>query len=125
MEVITVGEVEIRPSEHLALARGRALHLSQRELEVLCGLARRQGRIVSREDLYESVWGRRLRPSDRSIDVYVHRLRSKLAHAMPEWVYIHTHFGFGYRLAPELSQPVHKTAAHAGEAVSQTWKGQP
>ena len=71
-EVLKAGELEIRPSEHLALAGGRALSLSVRELELLAALARREGRIVPREELYETVWGapmragrplgRRLRP---------------------------------------------------------------
>ena len=57
-----------------------------------------------------TVWGAPLRPDDRSVDVYVHKLRSKLARAMPEWRFIHTHFGFGYRFQPEPSQRFHNTA---------------
>jgi DNA-binding response OmpR family regulator len=109
-EVLAVGELEIRPADHLALAHGRALSLSVRELDLLAALARREGRIVSREELYETVWGAPLRADDRSVDVYVHKLRSKLALALPEWTFIHTHFGFGYRLAAEPSHPFHKTA---------------
>ena len=100
-EVLTVGELEIRPDEHLARARGRALSLSMRELDLLAALARREGRIVPREELYETVWGAPLRAADRSVDVYVHKLRTKLAAAMPEGRFIHTHFGFGYRFQPE------------------------
>ena len=109
-EVFAVGELEIRPADHLAFANGRALSLSVRELDVLAALARHEGRIVSREELYETVWGAPLRPDDRSVDVYVHKLRSKLAAALPEWAFIHTHFGFGYRFQPEPSQRFHKTA---------------
>ena len=104
-EVLLVGELEIRPHEYLALARGRALRLSVRELGVLTALARRAGRIVGRDDLYAMVWGGTLRPDDRTVDVYVHRLRSKLAHAVPDRRFIHTHVGFGYRLAPEPFTP--------------------
>ena len=50
------------------------------------------------------------RSSDRSVDVYVHKLRSKLATALPEWELIHTHFGFGYQFQPELPQRFHRTA---------------
>ena len=107
VEVLTAGELEIRPSEHLARARGRALSLSVRELELLAALARREGRIVPREELYETVWGSPLRGQDRSVDVYVHKLRTKLAEALPEWGFIHTHFGFGYRFQPEPSQLFH------------------
>jgi DNA-binding response OmpR family regulator len=106
-EVLIVGELEVRPSEHLARARGRAIPLSVRELDLLAALARREGRVVSREELYETVWGAPLRGQDRSVDVYVHKLRTKLARALPEWQFIHTHFGFGYRFQPEPSQVFH------------------
>jgi DNA-binding response OmpR family regulator len=106
-EVIKTGELEIRPSEFLAIAGGRALALSVRELELLAALARRPDRIVSREELYRTVWGEPLRTTDRSVDVYVHKLRTKLARALPEWSFIHTHFGFGYRFSPERSRTVH------------------
>jgi DNA-binding response OmpR family regulator len=109
-EVLSVGELEIRPMDHLAFANGRSISLSVRELDLLAALARREGRIVSREELYQTVWGAPLRADDRSVDVYVHKLRSKLALAMPEWTFIHTHFGFGYRLAAEPSHAFHKTA---------------
>jgi DNA-binding response OmpR family regulator len=109
-EVIKAGELEIRPSEFLALAGGRALTLSVRELELLAALGRREGRIVPREELYQTVWGASMRMSDRSVDVYVHKLRAKLANALPEWRFIHTHFGFGYRFQPELSQRFHNSA---------------
>ena len=82
-EVLRAGELEIRPSEHLARARGRTLSLSVRELELLAALARREGRIVPREELYETVWGAPLRAEDRSVDVYVHKLRTKLAARCP------------------------------------------
>ena len=109
-EVIRSGELEIRPSEYLALAGGRALTLSVRELELLAALGRREGRIVPREELYQTVWGAPMRASDRSVDVYVHKLRAKLAQALPEWRFIHTHFGFGYRFQPEPSHRFHKSA---------------
>src|SRR3954451_23763824 len=102
-EVLKAGELEIRPVEHLARARGRALSLSVRELELLAALGRRAGRVVPREELYETVWGTPLKAEDRSVDDYVHKLRTKLAAALPEWGFIHTHFGFGYRFQPEPS----------------------
>ena len=103
-EVLRVGELEVRPGEYLALARGRALTLSVRELELLAALARRQGRVVPREELYETVWGTPLRAQDRSVDVYVHKLRAKLTWALPSWRFIHTHFGLGYRFAAEPAE---------------------
>jgi DNA-binding response OmpR family regulator len=101
------GDLEIRPRDGLVLASGRALTLSVREFHLLVALVRRSGRIVSRAELYGLVWGSPLRAGDRSIDVYVHKLRVKLEDALPDWRFIHTHVGFGYRLAAELSHPFH------------------
>jgi len=56
-DVLRAGELEVRPADHLALAQGRALSLSVRELDLLAALVRRQGRIVPREELYATVWG--------------------------------------------------------------------
>ncbi len=105
-EVLTIGPLEIAPDEHLARADGHALTLSIRELRLLTELARRADHIVSREDLFELVWERPMRNGDRSVDVYVRKLRVKLDAALPEWQFIHTHFGFGYRLAAEPRRPV-------------------
>jgi DNA-binding response OmpR family regulator len=100
------GLLELHPDQGLALASGRALSLSAREAALLAALMDRAGQVVSREDLYQRVWQRPLRRGDRSVDVYVHRLREKLAAAHPgRW--IHTHIGFGYRLEPPRSPDVH------------------
>lgn len=101
----TVGPLEITPDEHLARVDGHTLMLSLRELRLLTELARRTDRIVSREELFEVVWERAMRPGDRSVDVYVRKLRVKLDTAMPDWRFVHTHFGFGYRLAAEVRPP--------------------
>jgi len=98
---MVVGELEIRPSEYLALANGRPLRLTVRELDLLTALAERRDRIVSREELYQVVWDESYRKADRSVDVYIARLRHKLDEALPGRAYIHTHFGFGYRLSSE------------------------
>jgi DNA-binding winged helix-turn-helix (wHTH) protein len=118
-EVIRAGDLEVRPADHLALARGRALSLSMRELELLAALARRQGRIVAREELYATVWGAPFRDQERSVDVYVHKLRSKLAGAIPGCRFIHTHFGFGYRFEPEHSADFVGQHRHSADFVGQ------
>jgi DNA-binding response OmpR family regulator len=89
------------PGEQLVRVNGRTLMLSIRELHLLIELGRRADRVVSREELFRLAWGRKMRAGDRSVDVYVRRLRVKLERAEPGWQFIHTHFGFGYRLAPE------------------------
>jgi DNA-binding response OmpR family regulator len=100
------GELEIRLGEGLVLATGRALTLSVREFELLVAMARRQGAIVAREELYRTVWGGELRDGDRSVDVYVSKLRVKLETAMPDRRFIHTHPGFGYRFQPQPSREI-------------------
>ena len=99
-----MGPLQIVPDEHLARAEGRALMLSIRELRLLTELARRADRIVTREELFRLVWGREMRVRDRSVDVYVRKLRVKLEAALPDWSFIHTHFGLGYRLAADRRQ---------------------
>src|SRR3954454_19382689 len=99
--VYRAGALEVRPSEYLALAANRPLSLTVRELALLAELARNGERVVTREELYEAVWGGRRRSSDRSVDVYVSRLRAKLATAIPNTSFIHTHFGIGYRFSAE------------------------
>jgi DNA-binding response OmpR family regulator len=104
---ITAGGVEIRPDEFIASVEGHPLHLTVRELQLLGALVGRAGRIVSREELYTVVWGEPYRKSDRSVDVYVGKLRQKLEETVPHALFIHTHFGFGYRFSREPSQRFH------------------
>ncbi len=100
-ERLWVGPLEIVPNDNMAWAMGRALALSVRELCLLTELARRVDRPVPRKELYVLVWGHEMRSGDRSIDVYVRKLRVKLEQALPGWRFIHTHFGSGYRLTAE------------------------
>jgi len=101
--ILYAGELEIRLGEGLVLATGRALTLSVREFELLAAMARRAGAVVTRGELYSAVWGGELRDGDRSVDVYVSKLRGKLEAAMPDRRFIHTHPGFGYRFQPQPS----------------------
>ena len=80
-----------------------ALTLSMCEFGLLVAMAERSGSLCTREELYGAVWGGDMRARDRSVDVYVSKLRGKLEAAMPDQSFIHTHPGFGYRFQPEPS----------------------
>jgi DNA-binding response OmpR family regulator len=106
MDAIAVGRLEVRPDEFTASVDGNRLDLTMRELQLLTALAARADRIVSRSELYSAVWGRPYHREDRSVDVYVRKLRLKLEAALPGATVIHTHFGFGYRLSPVFHNQV-------------------
>jgi DNA-binding winged helix-turn-helix (wHTH) protein len=57
--------------------------------------------VLEREDIYQRVWGYTMARGDRSVDVFVRKLRQKLERISPGWRYVHTHFGVGYRFSPE------------------------
>ncbi len=101
---VSVGEITIRPDLYQAYAREASLELTAREFEILQLLAQ-SDRVLRREEIYERVWGYAMAHGDRSVDVFVRKLRQKLRAASPEWSYIHTHFGVGYRFAPEREEP--------------------
>jgi DNA-binding response OmpR family regulator len=107
--IVHAGELEVRLGEGLVLAGGRALTLSVREFGLLVALIERAGGIVSRPELFRTVWGGELRAGDRSVDVYVSKLRTKLEVAMPDRRFIHTHPGFGYRFQPQPSRDFHNS----------------
>ena len=96
-EPTVAGELEIRPEMFEAFVGGRPLGLTRREFELLQLLASSQARVIPRERIYERVWGYHMAHGDRSVDVFVRKLRRKLEAASPGWRYVHTHFGVGYR----------------------------
>jgi len=100
-DATSVGEITIRPDLYQAYAREISLELTAREFEIL-HLLSQSDRVLRREEIYERVWGYAMAHGDRSVDVFVRKLRQKLRSASPEWNYIHTHFGVGYRFSPEI-----------------------
>src|SRR5207244_3953307 len=84
-----------------AFVAGRSLELTRREFELLVTLADSSGQVIEREQVYQHVWGYAMAHGDRSVDVFVRKLRAKLQRRSPGWSYIHTHFGIGYRFEPE------------------------
>ena len=106
-----VGEVEIRADQFQAFVGGVSVDLTRREFELIQLLAEAEGQVLQREEIYQRVWGYAMVHGDRSVDVFVRKLRQKLERASPSWRYIHTHFGIGYRFAAES-----RGAGRAGRA---------
>ncbi|MEA2352579.1 MAG: hypothetical protein QOJ14_993 [Thermoleophilaceae bacterium] len=98
---LVAGELEIRADQFQAFVGSRNIDLTRREFELVQLLADAQGRVLPREEIYQRVWGYAMAHGDRSVDVFVRKLRQKLEAASPGWTYIHTHFGIGYRFEPE------------------------
>ena len=98
---LVAGELEIRADQFQAFVGGQNLDLTRREFELLQLLAEARGQVLQREEIYQRVWGYAMAHGDRSVDVFVRKLRQKLEGRSPGWTYIHTHFGIGYRFQPE------------------------
>ena len=124
--VLYADELEIRLGEGLVLASGRALTLSVREFELLVAMAQRIGAVITREELYDTVWGGELRPGDRSVDVYVSKLRGKLEAAMPDHRFIHTHPGVRLPLPTAARTRAHRrTRPGARKSAAKARRPQP
>jgi DNA-binding response OmpR family regulator len=122
---VVIGEVEIRGDQFQAFVAGASVELTRREYELIQLLAEAEGQVLQREEIYQRVWGYAMVHGDRSVDVFVRKLRSKLERVSPGWRYIHTHFGIGYRFAAEPVEapvgealPVPEPIAHVPEFVS-------
>ena len=94
-------ELEIRADQFQVFVGGQSIGLTRREFELLQLLAEVPGQVIEREEIYQKVWGYAMAHGDRSVDVFIRKLRQKLQSHSPGWRYIHTHFGIGYRFEPE------------------------
>ena len=109
-EPIVAGEIEIRSDRFQAFVGEHSIDLTRREFELIELLACAEGRVLEREEIYSRLWGYTMVRGDRSVDVFVRKLRQKLEKASPRWRYIHTHFGIGYRFAAESVEIVDPSA---------------
>ena len=124
---VVAGELEIRADQFEAYVATKPLGLTRREFELMQTLAEASGRVLEREDIYQRVWGYAMAHGDRSVDVFVRKLRSKLQQHSPGWRYIHTHFGIGYRFEAEPISPdaAEAPVAIADEAVGEATPAEP
>jgi DNA-binding response OmpR family regulator len=104
-ESIDVAGLLIDPEQVQAFVDGRPVGFTPREFEVLYALARAEGKPVPRERVYREVWGYEMIRGDRSVDVFVRKVRQKLAAARPEMTFVQTHYGVGYRFEPAAVGP--------------------
>jgi DNA-binding response OmpR family regulator len=107
---LVAGDLEIRPDRFQVYVAGESVDLTRREFELLQVLADHAGKVLERDDVYRRVWGYAMTHGDRSVDVFVRKLRSKLQKRSPGWEYIHTHFGVGYRFDPQSVDPAAQEA---------------
>ncbi len=115
-EAVLAGELAIRPDMFDAYVGAEPAGLSRKEYELLWLLAGADGRVLEREQIYQRVWGYTMVRGDRSVDVFVRKLRTKLERVSPSWRYVHTHFGIGYRFAAERAPA--ELPATAGDAAA-------
>jgi len=98
---IQVEELRIDPVSVQAYLDGRSAGLTPTEFRLLYALAAQSPRVVTRDELLQQIWGRRLTRRDRTVDVFVRKLREKIDAHAPRHVFVHTRYGVGYKLEPQ------------------------
>jgi DNA-binding response OmpR family regulator len=99
-EAIEIEELRVDPREVQAYVDGESAGLTPTEFKLLYALALEQGRVVSRDELLQRLWGRRQGHRDRTVDVFVRRLREKVDRPASRHTFIQTRYGVGYKLEP-------------------------
>jgi len=97
---IDIEELRIDPLEVQAFVDGESAGLTPTEFRLLYQLALERGRVVTRDELLQKIWGRRESHRDRTVDVFVRRLRDKIDRRATRHTFIQTRYGVGYRLEP-------------------------
>jgi DNA-binding response OmpR family regulator len=100
-DAIRLEELLIDPANVQAYVDGESAGLTPTEFRLLHALALDQGRVVTRDELMQRIWGRRLRYRDRTVDVFVRKLRDKIDRRAQQHDFIHTRYGVGYKLEPK------------------------
>jgi DNA-binding response OmpR family regulator len=108
-ERIDIEELRIDPREVQAYVDGESADLTPTEFRLLYQLALERGRVSTRDELLQKLWGRRESHRDRTVDVFVRRLREKVDRKASRHTFIQTRYGVGYKL-----EAVPKDRAAAG-----------
>jgi DNA-binding response OmpR family regulator len=99
-EPLQIEELRVDPANVQAYVDGESAELTPTEFRLLYALALEQGRVVTRDELLQRVWGRRETHRDRTVDVCVRKLRQKIDQRASTHRFIQTRFGVGYKLEP-------------------------
>ena len=105
-EEIELEELRLDPRNVQAYVAGQSAELTPTEFRLLYVLAEDAGRVLSRDELLQRVWGRRATHRDRTVDVFVRKLREKVDTRAPRHTFIQTRYGVGYKLEAVPKQPV-------------------
>jgi len=112
-EPIEIAELVVDPRNVQAYVGGVNCELTPTEFRLLYALALERGRVVTRDELLQRIWGRRQTRRDRTVDVFVRKLRDKIDRRSPRHSFIQTRYGVGYKL-----EAVTQRAGEAGSAVT-------
>src|SRR5918999_2198059 len=99
-ESIEIEELRLDPANVQAFVDGESADLTPTEFRLLYALAMERGRVITRDELLQKVWGRRATHRDRTVDVFVRRLREKIDRRATRHTFLHTRYGVGYKLEP-------------------------
>jgi len=105
---IEVGEVSIDPHGHEVRVRGETVQLPLKEFDLLWALISNAGRVVSRDDLIDEVWGRDYVGDSKTLDAHIRRLRRKIEVEPSSPQHIVTVRGVGYKYAEPVASPAGK-----------------
>ena len=97
---LVIEELRLDPRNVQAYVDGESAELTPTEFRLVYALALEQGRVLTRDELLQRVWGRRASHRDRTVDVFVRKLREKIDRRAPRHTFLHTRYGVGYKLEP-------------------------
>ena len=98
---IIIEELRLDPRNVQAYVDGRSADVTPTEFRLLYALAVEQGRVLTRDELLQRVWGRRATHRDRTVDVFVRKLREKIDRRATTHTFLQTRYGVGYKLEAE------------------------
>ncbi|MDO4530483.1 MAG: response regulator transcription factor, partial [Bacillota bacterium] len=98
-ECLSVGRLILNRERHEVMAEGEAINLTRKEFELLCLLMENQGKVLSRDQLLNSIWGYDFDGENRTVDVHIRTLRQKLGECGE---YIETVRGVGYKVGERV-----------------------